>query len=1579
MSSSSTALSTEAKESNQENLLLVGGNLSNNGSPREQEAGEEKSEHHSGDCNRSENENEYDEDEEEDMDFNPLLKETVSLDASSSLSSEIEGLDADVVDSGENIAELRGCCKERLAGFPQDCLIGDKELGEEIVMQSRASSGACPEDLKILSSELKERESTLDTKPESGISNNKKSMLSGGGDRVKDLSIDECNNIANSRRAIIDMDNDDAICKRTRARYSLASFTLDELETFLQETDDEDDLQNVNDEEEYRKFLAAVLHGGDGNSGDIQDNENVDDEDEDNDADFELEIEEALESDLDEHVKNDIEEEYEAVGRRPKTRQTMRQRASVENKKKVLGLSKRPLRPLLPYLPISPYSIHGAKSMMPCSASSSLPRANDGFVNGFTPHQIGQLHCLIHEHVQLLIQVFSICVLEPAKRHIASNVGELISQMLHKRDEVLASRSVPYPSFCFFSPYVCPSVSDEPLHTSPVQITGKMSSAHDLQGDCSSGLHMVQPCDSISPSRGRHEAITNNQVGCPLGSWVPYISGPVLSVLDVAPIKLVKDFMDDVSHVVQDYQCRQLGGLNDSCSEKEPLFPLQNIHFTAEPDGRASLYSNIGPPSSSFRKSKKTMAAVLVEKAKKQAVAPVPNEIAKLAQRFYPLFNPALYPHKPPPAVVANRMLFTDAEDELLAMGLMEYNTDWKAIQQRYLPCKSKHQIFVRQKNRSSSKAPENPIKAVRRMKNSPLTAEEVARIEEGLKVFKLDWMSVWKFIVPYRDPSLLPRQWRTAIGTQKSYKSDASKRAKRRLYDLERKKLKAAALETWHISSRKKDDVAESAVEENCGADICTDRDEEAYVHEAFLADWRPAVSSIQVNHSMSNPAEKIPPLQLLGVESSQVAEKMNNSGSRNWQSHISNEFPVSLRSSETESFSRPYRARKFNNGQLVKLAPGLPPVNLPPSVRVMSQSAFKSYHVGTYPRPFGGDTSIGDGVRDNAVSKITNAAKPYTNYFVEDGPFSSTAARNNISDQNLQETSVSKDNKNVAEGKDESGLKMHPLLFRTPEDGPLPYCQSNSSFSTSSSFNFFSGCQPQLNLSLFHHPRQLAHTVNFLDKSSNPGDKTSISSGFDFHPLLQRTDDANCDLEVASSVARPSCTSESSKGRCTQVQNDVYSSSNVACSIPSSPMEKSNEVDLEMHLSFTSRKQKAVGSRVADHFMERSPTCASGDQNPQYSGTPNRTTQHSDSGATARILSSDEETGNDVDDLENQSLAEIVMEQEELSDSEEEIGESVEFECEEMEDSEGEEIFESEEITNDENEPYGDLYQLSGYFYFAQELCFGQEMDKVALDDPYDQHVSNIHGNSKGNSCSITEGHATRFDKAMDDQPSSLCLNLNPPRPVSPQVKSKSRHSSGSAGKAQDPTCSRRSGKKARRDRDRPMVNSRKRTRRTDSRKKDTSLNAETNVESPNSTKKDEYPKLHNIFCTNITIVQMKIKRSDGYERRVSNAVSLYERQGGVGGQSTVSTLIEAQRRGTEEIERLTMLVAQRDAGIAILKASQSSAGPGALMDLQEENARLQSVNASLKTQLEELTRQMICDQRAANERIDKLLAKL
>jgi hypothetical protein len=61
---------------------------------------------------------------------------------------------------------------------------------------------------------------------------------------------------------------------------------------------------------------------------------------------------------------------------------------------------------------------------------------------------------------------------------------------------------------------------------------------------------------------------------------------------------------------------------------------------------------------------KKTMAAALVENTKKQSIAFIPKDVAKATHRFLPLFNKALFPHKAPPASTANRLLFTDAEDE---------------------------------------------------------------------------------------------------------------------------------------------------------------------------------------------------------------------------------------------------------------------------------------------------------------------------------------------------------------------------------------------------------------------------------------------------------------------------------------------------------------------------------------------------------------------------------------------------------------------------------------------------------------------------------------------------------------------------------------------------------------------------------------------------------------------------------------------------------------------------------------------------------------------------------------------------
>lgn len=107
----------------------------------------------------------------------------------------------------------------------------------------------------------------------------------------------------------------------------------------------------------------------------------------------------------------------------------------------------------------------------------------------------------------------------------------------------------------------------------------------------------------------------------------------------------------------------------DSRFEREALFNLPGVPLVTQanselPSRTSTASINTVSSSPGQQSRKKTFAATLVESTKKQSVALVPKDIAKLSQRFLPLFNPALFPHKPPPAAVSKRVLFTDSEDE---------------------------------------------------------------------------------------------------------------------------------------------------------------------------------------------------------------------------------------------------------------------------------------------------------------------------------------------------------------------------------------------------------------------------------------------------------------------------------------------------------------------------------------------------------------------------------------------------------------------------------------------------------------------------------------------------------------------------------------------------------------------------------------------------------------------------------------------------------------------------------------------------------------------------------------------------
>ncbi|WZZ13163.1 hypothetical protein YC2023_106252 [Brassica napus] len=987
---------------------------------------------------------EEEEEEEEDVDFNPLLKETPSREASSSLSSDVETLDAEPVNS--------------------------------IITQS-LSNGVREEEAKEEIAVVQAESTTPKVSPPQGSKE----------------------------------EEDDAICKRTRARYSLESFTLDDLEAFLQETDDEDDIPNVDDQEEYRKFLAAVLH-----SGDAPEVHSVHDDDEDNDLDFEIELEEALETDDDEPIPEKATTD-DVTKQRRVTRQKRKQTISrIDDSPEQQAA--RLLRPILPV-------VQPVRMLLP-AAPESLAVNSKGI--GFTQSQIGELHCLIQDHLQLLIQVYSLCALDYSRQQIGAQVQGLISEMIQQHQGYVSRRS-----------------------------------------------HLL-------------------------------VSGSASSVLNT--VNLAGRYLTDVSSAVQEYRRCQVESGFDALSQRVPLFPLPLQHISS-------------PPSMSLshqQQSKKSLAATIVESAKKESVALVHKDIAKLAKTFLPLFKVSLYPHKPPAAAVSNRFLFTDAEDELLALGIMEYNSDWKAIKQRFLPCKGEHQ-------------------AVLRMKSSPLTPQEIERIEEGLRYFKFDWISVWKFIVPYRDPSTLPRQWRTALGIQKSYKLDDVKKEKRRLSDSKKRMSReqpASTKEDRHGASKANENHVGHELVENSG---------DTYLHEGFLADWRPGMPTLFCStsmHSFGN-AKNVPrnqPVQICTGEGSKTAQILTDT---RMLAPGTSRAPIIMHSY--------HRARKLRNRSVVRLAPDLPPLNLPSSVRVISQSAFAKNQSVTSSKI----CTTKDGMSSDSGKGVLGTEPPCLS---ADGDSNGPPCEKDL---------PAESSSGMGETDNDSDLQMHPLLFRTPEHGQISCYPSNRDKGGSSAFSFFSDNRPQL-LSLFNSPRQTNHSADQFQKKASSNDHEGALGDSCFHPLLQRTEcetsyltSGRGNLDTNIGKKRKLCQDTSSAVEETCIPGAARNDASLK-SVSSNKHAKN--VNSDINLSPRSSKVSVSAANISEFPDNSMIQREDGSEMPGSTATSDRC----------------------IDEMGDQSNLGIVMEQEELSDSDEETMEEehVEFECEEMADSEGEEGSECEEI---------------------------------------------------------------------------------------------------------------------------------------------------------------------------------------------------------------------------------------------------------------------------------------------------------
>ncbi|KAK7829466.1 hypothetical protein CFP56_029414 [Quercus suber] len=159
--------------------------------------------------------------------------------------------------------------------------------------------------------------------------------------------------------------------------------------------------------------------------------------------------------------------------------------------------------------------------------------------------------------------------------------------MLKKHNEVLAWKSVPYPSICFYPPYVCSSVPDEHPRVTPAQCSLESFPPFNTQKVCSPVNNQMLASQNMYPSKGRCVHVFNEQV--------PLISGLLLSILDVAPLNIVGRYTDDVYTSMsfrsfqvffmllqsytcsKDYQHRPVKSSSDAPFEREPMFLLPSF------------------------------------------------------------------------------------------------------------------------------------------------------------------------------------------------------------------------------------------------------------------------------------------------------------------------------------------------------------------------------------------------------------------------------------------------------------------------------------------------------------------------------------------------------------------------------------------------------------------------------------------------------------------------------------------------------------------------------------------------------------------------------------------------------------------------------------------------------------------------------------------------------------------------------------------------------------------------------------------------------------------------------------------
>ncbi|KAK9824218.1 hypothetical protein WJX72_008618 [[Myrmecia] bisecta] len=254
------------------------------------------------------------------------------------------------------------------------------------------------------------------------------------------------------------------------------------------------------------------------------------------------------------------------------------------------------------------------------------------------------------------------------------------------------------------------------------------------------------------------------------GAWRPAADFEVRTIADVAPLRLLPDFFQDMSQIALP-AAAQAGGTSGSQQQQPP-----GTSTAAAGPSSSGQEPPHGPGTSAAGQVRSADSdgdgAAANSKAREAQAAGIPQEVQDALARFHRVFDPGLVVQPAPPLASPGQAHggWLAGEDELLARGIRRFGTDAKKIQQFFLPAKTEQDIKQRERNRSTARVPHNPVKEAKAFVSGPLNAAEVQAIEHALHYYGAmprKWELIAQQYMPHRPPVLLPKLFNAARGSK--------------------------------------------------------------------------------------------------------------------------------------------------------------------------------------------------------------------------------------------------------------------------------------------------------------------------------------------------------------------------------------------------------------------------------------------------------------------------------------------------------------------------------------------------------------------------------------------------------------------------------------------------------------------------------------------------------------------------------------------------------------------------------------------------------------------------------------------